>query len=342
MKKIYSFLAMALISMVAMAQNMQLPGQLKVTVDGKTSQQSANVFFSIHEDGVTADFNLPNFTMVDDSGNEMAVGNISIPGITLTQDPQKEELLHFQYTGNIQITDGDDPNKLWLGPMLGDVPMVLKGTFDENTGLVVDIDIDMQASLGQTITVNFTSEPNTLAFTDKLVVDIDGLKSEQTATVYIKVDDQTQTQTFILPNFVLSDGSGNDMAVGNIVLPGIELIEENENVASFSFDNNINITDGDDPNQMWMGPMLGPVPVKLKGYLNRDMFKIYVTIDIDMQSSLGQTIAVTFGTDKVIEGIHTLSAIQNTRNLRTYDLQGRLVNKDVKGIMIQNGKKTIK
>lgn len=340
MKKIYSFLAMALISMVAMAQNMQLPGQLTVTINGMQSQQSSNVFFNIHDDDVTADFSLPNFTLIDKS-TEMAVGNIFIPGITLTQDPQKEELLHFEFTGNIQITDGDDPNKMWLGPMLGDVPMVLKGTFDENTGLVVDIDIDMQATLGQTITVNFTSEPNTLAFTDKLVVDIDGMESEQTATVYIKVDDQTQTQTFILPNFVLSDGSGNDMAVGNIVLPGIELIDENENVASFSFDDNINITAGDDSQPFWMGPMLGPVPVKLKGYLNRDMFKIYVTIDIDMQS-LGQTITVTFGTEKVIEGIHTLSTAQNARNLRTYDLQGRLVNKDVKGLMIQNGKKTIK
>lgn len=339
MKKIYSFLAMALISMVAMAQNMQLPGQLTVTINGMQSQQSSNVFFNIHDDDVTADFSLPNFTLIDKS-TEMAVGNISIPDITLTQDPKKEELLHFEFTGNIQITAGDDPEKMWLGPMLGDVPMVLKGTFDENTGLVVDIDINMQGSLGQTITVNFTSEPNTLAFTDKLVVDIDGMESEQTATVYIKVDDKTQTQTFILPNFVLSDASGNDMPVGNIVLPGIELIDENENVASFSFDDNINITEGDDSQPFWMGPMLGPVPVKLKGYLNRDMFKIYVTIDIDMVS-LGQIINVTFGTDKVIEGIHTLSAAQNARTLRTYDLQGRLVNKDVKGLKIIDGNKRI-
>ena len=46
---------------------------------------------------------------------------------------------------------------------------------------------------------------------------------------------------------------------------------------------------------MWMGPMFGEIPMNLKGKMNDE--KLYVTIDIDMQETIGQVVYVQLGTD---------------------------------------------
>jgi biopolymer transport protein ExbD len=44
-----------------------------------------------------------------------------------------------------------------------------------------------------------------------------------------------------------------------------------------------------------MGPAIGEIPLKMQGKLNDE--KLYVTIDIDMQTMLGQIVHVQLGTD---------------------------------------------
>lgn len=341
MKKLYSFLALALVSMMAMAQTIQLPGKLSVSVNEIESNMQANVFLTFSEDGSAIDFSLPNFVLADEE-NTIYVGNILIEKIALK--PVADSTYGFEYNGNINITEGTLPGAdMWMGPMLGEVPLALKGTFNEEEGaLVVDIDIDMVASLGQLIKVNFTSEAGTMAFTDQLSVTVNGQNSSQEATVYLKADDKTETNTFVLPNFILSDGT-NTIPVGNIVIPGIEIEELGDTeMGTFSFEGNINIAEGDDSQSFWMGPMLGEVPVKLQGFMDFETMQLYVYITISMQvGEEHQDIIVTFGNSDLISGVHS-ATIAPVRTLNSYDLQGRVMNALSKGIVIENGKKVVR
>ena len=70
----------------------------------------------------TIDFGLKNFGL-DLGGNYANVGNITVP------DLQIDNQGNFSYDGDIQITAGDKEGvEFWLGPTLGDIPVVLNGT----------------------------------------------------------------------------------------------------------------------------------------------------------------------------------------------------------------------
>lgn len=341
MKKLYSFLALALVSMMAMAQTIQLPGELFVSVNEIESKMQTNVFLTFSEDGSAIDFSLPNFVLADEE-NTIYVGNILIEKIALK--PVADSTYGFEYNGNINITEGTLPGAdMWMGPMLGEVPLALKGTFNEEEGaLVVDIDIDMMANFGQVIKVNFTSEAGTMAFTDQLSVTVNGQSSSQEATVYLKAGNETETNTFVLPNLVLTDANNNDMPVGNIVIPGIEIEELGDtDMGTFSFEGNINIAEGDDSQSFWMGPKLGEVPVKLQGFMDFETMQLFVYITISMQvGEEHQDIIVTFGNSDLISGVH--SATIAPASQLSYDLQGRVMNALSKGIVIENGKKVVR
>ena len=56
---------------------------------------------------------------------------------------------------SITITEGDDPNiAFWMGPLLGNVPIILAAQFDD-TKAKADIDIDMRNIMQQFIYVKF-------------------------------------------------------------------------------------------------------------------------------------------------------------------------------------------
>ena len=90
---------------------------------------------------------------------------------------------------------------------------------------------------------------------------------------------------------------GSVAGVGNISLENLELTEK-KGFSSFVFNGIINIQEGDDPSvDTWLGPLLGDVPLVLKGEVSDE--QLYVTIDIDMQESIGQMICVKLGTDDI-------------------------------------------
>ena len=131
-------------------------------------------------------------------------------------------------------------------------------------------------------------------YNDKLVVDIDGNKVEQTAT--ISVDQQTNGKyTLSLQNFVL-EAEGNQLGVGNIILNNVEGTTTDGSTL-LTASQNVNITNGNLPNiPYWAGPDLGPVPVKLAARLTNG--KLYSSITIYM-ASLSQTINVYFGKENI-------------------------------------------
>ena len=172
----------------------------------------------------------------------------------------------------------------------------------------------------------------TKTYTDKLVVVINEVPTEQPETTITVEHNTDGTYTLSLNNFIL----GGMFPVGNIVLDNIT-VEEKNNIKYFTVDQNIFITAGEGGSEEdWMGPQLGEVPVSLTGKMDAE--KLYCTIDIDMSEMLGQIINVVFGDEKAVTSIENVT-VENGKNV-IYDITGRKVKEITNaGIYIVNGKK---
>ena len=171
----------------------------------------------------------------------------------------------------------------------------------------------------------------TKAYTDNLVVEINGEDSDPQETTINVAKNDDGTYRLSLNNFIL----GGMIKVGNIVVDNIQVSEEN-GIRNFATVQNINITAGEGNADEWFGPLLGEVPVDLKGKMTDD--RLYCTIDIDFTSTLGQKIHVTFGTDDITTGIEETVGTDSAKVI--YDLTGRRVDTVTSsGIYIINGKK---
>jgi hypothetical protein len=136
---------------------------------------------------------------------------------------------------------------------------------------------------------------NAKVYTEPLVVTINGETSEpQTAEITV-VDNGNGTINFVLQNFFLSSGE-EQMPVGNVCVENIPVTTGTDGLQYFAFEGPITIQPGTiEGVDMWMGPMIGEIPLKLEGKMNEE--KLFVTIDIDMQAMLQQVISVQLGTD---------------------------------------------
>ena len=111
---------------------------------------------------------------------------------------------------------------------------------------------------------------------------------------------------------------------------------EADGVKNFAVKQNINIVEGDVEADFWMGPQLGEVPVDLTGKMTD--YKLYCNINIDMVSTLGQTINVKFGNEN-LTGINDVET-ENVKVKNIFDLTGRRIEAiTAPGIYIINGKK---
>lgn len=298
MKQTLLTLAMLVASLGVQAQtnSKTYTDYLVVTINEESSTpQAANINVSVADNLMT--FSLKNFCLVAGE-DKMGVGNIELDNIALTAT-DIEGVYAFSVTQNITITEGDlEGVEMWMGPMLGEIPIILNGTIC-NEKMYVTIDIDMMETLGQIITVKVGNPIDGKSMTDKvyadyLTVTINEESSEpQVANISVSVADSKMK--FSLQNFCLVAGE-DKMGVGDITLEDVELKPTDvEGVYSFEVNQNITITEGDlEDVEMWMGPMLGEIPIELKGVICDK--KLYVTIDIDMMATLGQIIQVTVGT----------------------------------------------
>ena len=148
MKKIFPFFAAAALAMSAFATD--YTGNITVEINGVGTAQETTINIVQNEDE-TYKLSINNFTL-DNDGSPMGVGNIvldnmkgyTINGVTTIVADQ-----------SITIAEGDDPNiAFWMGPLLGNVPIVLAAQFD-GTKAKADIDIDMRNIMQQFIYVKF-------------------------------------------------------------------------------------------------------------------------------------------------------------------------------------------
>ena len=269
---------------------------LVVTINDESSTpQSANINVTVADNLMT--FALKNFCLVAGE-DKLGVGNIELDNIALTAT-ETEGVYSFAVNQGITITEGDlEGVDVWIGPSLGEIPIALKGTIC-NEKLYVTIDIDMMSSLGQIIRVQVGNPIDNKSMKDKVYADYLTVtineESSQPQVANISVSVVDNKMNFSLKNFCLVAGE-DKLGVGNISLDDVELKPTDvEGVYSFEVVQNIVITEGDlEGIDVWIGPALAEIPIVLKGTICDK--KLYVTIDIDMMSSLGQIIQVTVGT----------------------------------------------
>ena len=299
MKKTLLTIFCALTSFCAMAQNVKIYTEpLVVIINGeRTDPQNAIIPVIDNGDG-TINFELQNFFLAT-GGTEAPVGNISIENLPVTKG--EDGLDHISFNGNITIQPGNmetiDQSE-WIGPLFGEIPMKLKGKMNDEK-LYVTIDIDMQETIGQVVYVQLGTDdfPIVKLYTEPLVVTINGERTDPQDVSIPVIDNRDGTINFELQNFFLAT-EGTEAPVGNISIENLPVTKGEDGLDHISFNGNITIQPGNmetiDQSE-WIGPLFGEIPMKLKGKMNDE--KLYVTIDIDMQETIGQVVYVQLGTD---------------------------------------------
>lgn len=297
---------------------------LIVTFDGNVSSQNENMIVTTNSDG-TVTLALYNFVL-----GSTPVGNIVLENISLVSG---EKFSTFVFDSSIAISAGNlDGISGWYGPSLGLVPVVATGQINEDD-VYVNYSLDLTSALGQIVYLVFGEKLNTMVFTDNLVVTINDVSTAPQKTTILYTENGDGTCDFALNNFVLNL-EGEQMGVGNIALTGLDLVR-GQSFNTFSFVDNLEITAGNlEGIDTWIGPILGEIPLNLSGKVSAA--KLFVTIDIDMMSSLGQIVKVKFGTDDFETSIGQVSVLSKPNVM--YDLQGRCVKEMRKGLYIKGGK----
>ena len=238
MKKILLLMVAAVMAVASMAETKQYTDQLVVTVNDEETRMTTSVEVEFLEDDYI-DFRLRNF-MLSSGSEDMYVGNIEINNLFLTD---KGSYKTFSYNANLQIKDGDlEGVDTWVGPMLGNVPLVLKGKLTDSK-LYVTIDIDMMSSISQMIFVKFGTDfeaptiTDTKAFTATLKSQMTSLDPGNYGAV-LELDDaenysatlqilNTGNFNFILNNIAISFG-GESLTLGNLTLNDVETTNRGE------------------------------------------------------------------------------------------------------------------
>ena len=158
----------------------------------------------------------------------------------------------------------------------------------------------LAASMGATATE--IPYPGTLA------VVIDGSVAQPTKTQVVLDQQEDGKYGLALKNFILVQGT-DAMPVGNIVLKDIEAVEGQGGLLLVT-KQDILLEAGDAPGvPMWMGPMLGEVPVELEAVIKGDVLTANIIVPI-----VGQDVEVVFDSREFqlpnagFEDFHTASA----------------------------------
>lgn len=152
MKKTLLTFCLSLCALCGMAQTQtNYNEKLVVTIDNVSTDSIPAAITVVDNGDGTCDFSLKNFILADDESS-MPIGNVDLKGVKMEK---VDGVSNISTNQKIVIQPGDDPNygeNAWIGPMLGEVPIVLTGKLTA-TALYVNIDIDMSESLQQIINV---------------------------------------------------------------------------------------------------------------------------------------------------------------------------------------------
>ena len=131
---------------------------LTIDINGMTIPGGEiTVYLAENPDG-TYDFELPNFIL--NMGADVPIGTIRLTNIEMNE---REGVLCFTKEQSVQIAPGTDerftPDQ-WMGPQLGELPIVLDEGYVYNGRIYVHLSIDMMQTLGQMINVTVGDKAN--------------------------------------------------------------------------------------------------------------------------------------------------------------------------------------
>lgn len=230
---------------------------LTVTVKGEDISENANNYHTY-----TIQFNIP-------APEATLSATYDGQAISFTEYAAQYDGVYHPELLQLETTDADE---------------VVQKFYDGETGLLT---LACQNS-GEAYTIQFAAPASSKSYTDYLVVDVNDEKSAPQESSMVVYNMSDGSKTLVLKNFVMSDGE-TTIPVGNISLAGVET----DKVGAFTTTQTINISNGDDSQDFWMGPMIGDIPVVMTGTISEDKFVAH--IDIDMQTTLGQIIEVFYG-----------------------------------------------
>ena len=301
--------------------------QLVVEINGTASPaQKATVTFKKYDNG-TYTISLDKFML----NNKTPIGDIVIEDIIMTD---RAGVMVFEAKKNISIKASDDA-KLWMGPILGELPVVINGKILGNK-LYCTLTVDLTEKMGQKINVVFGKdfekddaevEETIKNYTDVLVTEVGSMTlSEQESTIVLEKNDSTYTLS--LNKFVLVDG--DDITyIGNIVIPGIA-ITENDGIKEFESVQKLAITEGD-AKEEWIGPMFDELPVTLKGRIINDKLSCLIHIDI-----AGLPIKIVFGGYKEEVSEDDIETVRSYTDQLVIDINGEVQEPQEATIIVEN------
>ena len=206
------------------------------------------------------------------------------------------------------ITANYDESK--LSATANGIGATVEKSYDEETRkLTITVkgnDFSVNTENFHTYTLEFkqTEEQIPMESTDYsgfLTVTVNDNSADPQITTIRLIKNTANSYSFALDNFIL--GAGEEaIPIGNILLKNLTVSEDG---SSFTANQTIQITEGDKEGVTgWFGPGLGDVPVVLSATKNGD--NMTADIDIDMTSTIGQVIKVSFAPELVINGTTTL------------------------------------
>lgn len=252
---------------------------------------------------------LATFSTCDEPGAGKATDKMWIDDIRMIYNSELESVNYNDATitltgSSATINEYYDETKLVLTS--NGKGASIEKSFNKSTGVLSIIvkgdNISEDASNYHEYTLQFKPVESTTETYDKYVgVTINGAISAPVAAPIKVIYYEDNTIDFALNNF--SFGGQN---VGNIVLNNLDYATD----GTFSYTGDLYITEGDKADvSTWLGPFISPVPLNLTGTIKDDYF--YVTIAIDMTSSIGQIIDVEVG-DKEEAEVSISSALVST------------------------------
>lgn len=181
--------------------------------------------------------------------------------------------------------------------------------------------------------VNIVMAQNTKVYIGDITINALFVK-ETIKSVPVEYENNGGTADRILiKNLKLSLGE-DALAVGNITVIDVQNSKGNVKSSPKGKDNNIVLSDGDDPTETWLGSALGGVQGEVSGTISGNKLSLKIPLKV---ATFPVTLNINF------EGTSTETAIGNTmtesQNAVVYNISGMSTDASVKGIVIKNGKK---
>ena len=186
-------------------------------------------------------------------------------------------------------------------------------------------------------------QPVTKVYTQQLIVTVNGMSSDIQDTDVTVIDNGDGSINFELKNFFL--GAGEDrIAIGNIVVENLAVEDKGDGFKYFYRNEPMAIQPGDmEGVDMWMGPILGEMPIELSGRLNDE--NLFVTIDIDL-ADLGQTVHVQLCrakvyTEPLVVAVNGESMAPQDADVTVFDNGDGTINFELKNFFLGAGEESM-